>query len=38
MFVLLDIGHTAQLTHCYQSGKVNGLLTEALHHVYWVGE
>lgn len=37
MFVLLDNGHTAPQTHCYQSGKVNGLLTEALHNVYRVG-
>ncbi|XDV21028.1 hypothetical protein PO909_026214 [Leuciscus waleckii] len=32
-----DNGKTAPLTHCYQSGKVNGLLSEALHHVYRVG-
>lgn len=37
MSVLLDNGPTAPLTHCYQSGKVTGLLTAALHHVCRAG-
>ncbi len=37
MSVLLDNGPTAPLTHCNQSGKVNGLLTAALHHVCRAG-
>ncbi|XP_016397076.1 oxysterol-binding protein 2-like [Sinocyclocheilus rhinocerous] len=32
-----DNGPTAPLKHCYQSGKVTGLLTEALHHVCRAG-